>query len=236
MTPENTNIQYWQHTFTHYLNRHSNDDGSHDIAHFSRVYKTAKQILANEKNTNELVLLTACYFHDIVNVPKNDPNRKHASTLAGDKTIEILKQHFPEFPSRYYAAIHHAIAAHSYSANITPETLEAKALQDADRIDALGALGLARVFYVAGRFNQSLFDAHDIFGVDRDLDDKQFALDHFQLKLLKIPEKMQTAEGKKMAVANVNFLVEFMAKLSHEAQGQHLTIDPKVYEKFKRKL
>ncbi len=232
MASEHRHIQYWQHKFTQYLNNHPTDDGSHDISHFFRVYETAKQILANE-NANQLVLLTACYFHDIVNLPKNHPDRKRASTLAGDKAIEILKQNFPEFPSKYYAEIHHDIAAHSYSANITPETIEAKALQDADRIDAIGAIGLARVFYIAGRLNQSLFDANDMFGDQRDLNDKQFALDHFQLKLLKVPETMQTEVGKKIAVANTNFLVEFMAKLSHEVQGKHLTTDETVYEKFK---
>ncbi|MFA9353024.1 hydrolase, partial [Escherichia coli] len=76
------------------------------------------------------------------------------------------------------------IEAHSFSAKIAPETLEAKIVQDADRLEALGAIGLARVFAVSGALGVALFDAEDPFARQRGLDDKQYALDHFQTKLL----------------------------------------------------
>ncbi|MCP5995663.1 HD domain-containing protein, partial [Klebsiella pneumoniae] len=104
----------------------------------------------------------------------------HSSRLAARKTREILSRDFPDFPPDRYAAVEHAIEAHSFSAGIAPQSLEAKIVQDADRLEALGAIGLARVFAVSGALGTALFDADDPFAGARALDDKAFALDHFQ--------------------------------------------------------
>lgn len=139
--------------------------------------------------------------------------------MAAEKTLAILQSAFADFPADRYLAVSHAIEAHSFSAAIPPRTLEAKIVQDADRLESLGAIGLARVFAVAGALNTILFDAEDPFADRRALDDRKYALDHFQCKLLRLPETMQTDKGKAMAQHNARFLVEFMAKLSAELQG-----------------
>lgn len=107
--------------------------------------------MANQA-VDSLVVLTACYFHDIVSLPKNHPQRSQSSRLAASKTLDILRRDFPDFSSERYAAVEHAIEAHSFSAGIAPHSLEAKIVQDADRLEALGAIGLARVFAVSGRW------------------------------------------------------------------------------------
>ncbi|STF26181.1 putative phosphohydrolase [Escherichia coli] len=86
-----------------------------------------------------------------------------------------------------------------------PLTTEAKIVQDADRLEALGAIGLARVFAVSGALGVALFDGEDPFAQHRPLDDKRYALDHFQTKLLKLPQTMQTARGKQLAQHNAHF-------------------------------
>ena len=101
-----------------------------------------------------------------------------------------------------------------------------------DRLEALGAIGLARVFAVSGALGVALFDGEDPFAQHRPLDDKRYALDHFQTKLLKLPQTMQTARGKQLAQHNAHFLVEFMAKLSAELAGENEGVDHKVIDAF----
>lgn len=116
-----------------------------------------------------------------------------------------MTQFFPTFPEDRLPAVSHAIEAHSFSAKISPTTIEAKIVQDADRLEALGAIGLARVFAVSGALGVALFDAEDPFAQRRVLDDRQYALDHFQTKLLQLPLTMQTNHGRYLAQHNADF-------------------------------
>ena len=229
-------LAQWQHRFERWLDEnHFTDDAAHDIAHFRRVWVTAQNIMA-ELRVDPLVVLTACYFHDVVSLPKNHPDRSRSSLLAARKTREILSSYFPDFPPERYAAVEHAIEAHSFSAGVAPQSLEAKIVQDADRLEALGAIGLARVFAVSGALGVALFDADDPFAGARPLDDKTFALDHFQTKLLRLPDTMQTPRGRELARHNADFLIQFMAKLSAELQGDYLGTDSRVLNHFRRSL
>lgn len=229
-------LSQWQHRFECWLEEnHATDDAAHDISHFRRVWMTAQRIMVNQ-TVDHLVVLTACYFHDIVSLPKNHPQRSQSSQLAARKTRQILSRDFPDFPTESYAAVEHAIEAHSFSAAIAPKTVEACIVQDADRLEALGAIGLARVFAVSGALGVALFDAEDPFADARTLDDRKFALDHFQTKLLRLPETMQTEIGREMARHNADFLIQFMAKLSAELQGDCLGLDSQVQRRFRRSL
>ena len=225
-------LYHWQQRFEAWLSQHhGQEDAAHDISHFRRVWATAQQ-LAEETAADRLVILTACYFHDIVSLAKNHPERSRSSAMAAEKTLAILQSAFPDFPPERYAAVLHAIEAHSFSAAIAPQSEEAKIVQDADRLEALGAIGLARVFAVSGALNNSLFDARDPFADRRELDDKTYALDHFQCKLLRLPKTMQTEKGRAMAVHNARFLVQFMAKLSAEPRGEPMALDAEVLQRF----
>lgn len=226
-------LQDWQTQFEAWLlSHHHQQDAAHDIHHFRRVWATSRQ-LSEGMSVDELVILTACYFHDIISLPKNHPERHRSSVLAAAETRTLLLRDFPAFPSSRLDAVCHAIEAHSFSANIAPVTLEAKIVQDADRLEALGAIGLARVFAVSGALGVALFDAEDPFAQRRVLNDKQFALDHFQTKLLKLPETMQTARGRELAQYNAAFLVTWMAKLSAELNGEYASFDPAVVQAFR---
>ena len=169
---------------------------------------------------------------NIVSLAKNHPERSRSSAMAAEKTLAILQSAFPDFPAERYAAVLHAIEAHSFSAAIAPRSEEAKIVQDADRLEALGAIGLARVFAVSGALNNILFDASDPFADRRELNDKTYALDHFQCKLLRLPQTMQTEKGRAMAIHNARFLVQFMAKLSAELRGDPMAIDDEVLQRF----
>ncbi|HAT8031687.1 TPA: hydrolase [Citrobacter rodentium] len=225
-------LQYWQSQFEEWLLRHYHQqDTAHDIFHFRRVWATSRQ-LSQGLAVDELVILTACYFHDIVSLAKNHPERHRSSVLAAAEARRVLLCDFPQFPPSRLAAVCHAIEAHSFSAGIAPVTLEAKIVQDADRLEALGAIGLARVFAVSGAMGAALFDAEDPFAERRALNDKQYALDHFRTKLLTLPETMQTGRGRELARSNAQFLVTYMAKLSAELQGDYENIDRAVMDVF----
>lgn len=227
------NLSDWQYRFDTWVTQHAEyADAAHDVSHFRRVWKTAQTLMEGEP-ADALVVLTACYFHDIVSFAKNHPRRHQSSVLAAQKTAEILTDEFPDFPAAAIPAVRHAIEAHSFSAGITPLTLEAKIVQDADRLESLGAIGLARVFAVSGAMGAALFDGDDPFAARRELDDKAYALDHFRCKLLKLPATMQTAKGRELAEHNADFLVHYMAKLSAELQGDHQRIDDEVLRRFR---
>ena len=226
----------WQQRFERWLEEnHSTDDTAHDISHFRRVWMTAQKIMADQA-VEPLVILTACYFHDIVSLPKNHPERGRSSQMAARRTCDILRRDFPEFPPEHAAAVAHAIEAHRFSAGIAPQSMEAKIVQDADRLEALGAIGLARVFAVSGALGVPLFDADDPFADARILDDRAFALDHFQTKLLRLPDTMQTEMGRELARHNADFLIQFMAKLSAELHGDCIGLDRHVLNRFRRSL
>ncbi|CAO96457.1 phosphohydrolase [Erwinia tasmaniensis] len=224
----------WQSRFEHWLNESwQHDDKAHDVAHLKRVWQTAQRIMQSTP-ADELVVMAGCYFHDIVNLAKDHPQRHLASAQAAVETRRILQQVFPDFPSDKIDAVAHVVHAHSFSAAVVAETIEAKIVQDADRLESLGAIGLARVFYVSGALGRALFDSSDPLGRERPLDDAQWALDHFQKKLLTLPDTMQTVEGKHLAQYNADFLVTYMAKLCAELKGDFYALDESVLAEFAR--
>ncbi|GAB3542160.1 HD domain-containing protein [Noviherbaspirillum agri] len=183
------------------------DDGAHDLNHLHRVWQTAQALLAEEGNADGMVVQAACYLHDIVNLPKDHPDRAQASRLAARRATEKLAE--AGFPSEKLAGVAHAIEAHSFSAAIAPTTIEAKIVQDADRLDALGAVGLARLYYTAGRMGSALAHPSDPLGMQRVYDDRAFALDHIAVKLAKLPATMQTGAGRKLGEERLQFLLAF---------------------------
>lgn len=218
---EKSVMSEWEGEFARYL-RSAGDwtDGSHDIGHFQRVWRTARYINREEGlPADELVLLAAAYFHDLVSLPKNHPDRASSSRLSAERTVQLLQERWPGFPREKIEGVRHAIHAHSFSARVTAETVEAKILQDADRMEALGAIGLARVFYTAGQLNLPLFDGDDPLAERRQANDQLYSLDHFQVKLLKLPAMMNTATGRRLAEGHAAYLREFMQRIKKEITG-----------------
>lgn len=192
---------------------HQACDAAHDIEHIKRVVSTAKQ-LAKVENADLNIVIPAAWLHDIVAVAKDDPRRSQASKLAAKKAVELLTS--IHYPHKYLKGVFHAIEAHSFSANITPTTLEARVVQDADRLDALGAIGLARCFMVNGQLMRPLYDINDPFCKEREPNDQLFCIDHFYVKLFRLPATMSTQAGKKEGAKRVEFMDSFLHQLGLE--------------------
>lgn len=189
------------------------DDGSHDLAHIHRVFKNAMKIQVGEGGDAD-ILAAAVLLHDCVAVEKSSPLRSQASRLAAEKASGILAG--LGWSEARIEAVAHAILTHSFSANIPPETLEAKMLQDADRLDAIGMVGVARCFYIAGRMGSGLYHPADPGAEHRPLDDRSYAIDHFPAKLLKLSEGFQTVTGAKLAKERHERLTLFLTLFRDE--------------------
>ncbi|MEB0047674.1 MULTISPECIES: HD domain-containing protein [unclassified Pseudomonas] len=189
------------------------EDGAHDLSHLQRVWHNVRTLHA-EEGGDLRVMLAAVLLHDCVAVEKNSALRTQASRLAAQKAIKVLAQ--MKWADANIQAIAHAIEAHSFSANITPTSLEARIVQDADRLDSLGMLGVARTFYIAGRMGSALYDPKDPEAKARDYDDKRFCLDHFQTKLLHLADGFQTTTGQRLAQIRHHRLKGFMELFKEE--------------------
>ncbi|UWQ91551.1 HD domain-containing protein [Rhodobacteraceae bacterium M382] len=193
-------------------------DPAHDLAHLDRVWTNAHRIARHqadhEDSVNLRVLMAAAYLHDLVNLPKDAPNRAEASTLSAQRAVPILQD--LGYTGAEIKAAQHAIAAHSYSAGIPAQSTEAEILRDADRLDALGAIGIARTFIVAGSMKRAIYDPADPFAADRPLDDQDWSIDHWHLKLLQLPKEMVTTKGREIAEKRAKLMLAYLEQLSKE--------------------
>lgn len=189
------------------------NDPAHDFEHVLRVYETAKMICTKEKANKKLVLYSVL-LHDIASFPKNDKRSKISSTKSSKEAKKILKKF--SFPDEEIKIISNAIEDHSFSKHKKPTSLEGKILQDADRLDAIGAIGIARTFAVGGSENRPFYNKSDPFCSIRNPNDQNWTLDHFYKKLLVIESKMNTKSGKKEAKRRTKILRRFLTDLKRE--------------------
>ena len=188
-------------------------DSAHDFEHIMRVYKNAERLCLKEKVNSKLVL-SAVLLHDIVSYPKSDKRSKLSSIRSSKLSEKILKNY--NFSKEEIRIISDAIRDHSFSRNKIPGTIEGKILQDADRLDAIGAIGVARVFAVAGSENRPFYNKTDPFCKKRNPDDEKWTLDHFYRKLFRLESLMNTNSGKIEAKKRIKFLKNFVSELKKE--------------------
>lgn len=193
----------------------SSEDPAHDLLHFKRVVASAKKLAELEKAQLEIVV-PAAWLHDFVIVPKNSPLRSQASKLSAERAIDFLSS--INYPEKYYAEIAHAIHAHSYSANIEVKSIEAMIVQDADRLDGLGAIGIARCFATAGLLKRAFYSPEDSFCEKRQADDSIFTVDHFYKKLFHIAETLKTNSARKEGQSRIEFMQKYLKVLQSEIE------------------
>jgi uncharacterized protein len=188
-------------------------DAAHDINHIKRVVKNAAYLGDIEKS-NSLVTVPAAWLHDCVAVAKNSPLRAQGSKMAAEAATNFLASN--TYPEELLPEVFHAIEAHSYSAKIPTRTLEAAVVQDADRLDSLGAIGIARCLLVGGRLNSPLYCGSDPFCEERNPDDSQYTIDHFYAKLFHLPRTMKTDAGRQEAQRRAGLMRQYLDDLRKE--------------------
>jgi len=189
------------------------NDSAHDFNHVMRVFKNAQKLCKKEK-ANEKLVLSAALLHDIISYPKSDKRSKSSSLKSAEESKKILKK--LDFSEKEIRIVSDAIRDHSFSRGKTPKTLEGKILQDADRLDAIGAIGIARVFAVGGSEKRPFYNDEDPFCKTHVPDDSLWTLDHFYQKLLKLESLMNTKSAKTEAKKRTKVLKVFLSELKNE--------------------
>lgn len=190
-------------------------DLAHGWDHILRVYTQAKHI-AEKEHADMFVVAIAALLHDLGHTQPTDKKAHHADVSA-ELATEIL-QAYP-IPLKVKEAILHAIVTHSFSRGAIPQTLEASVVRDADRLDALGAIGIARWAIVGSQKASGetrLYYQDDPFGYAHHLDDRRYILDHFSTKLLLLPDTMMTKTGRQIARERADFMVAYLNELKKE--------------------
>jgi uncharacterized protein len=188
------------------------DDPGHDLNHCLRVALWTVRLGGDAVDWRHAV--AAALLHDVVNLPKDSPDRARASELSAEEARRLLPP--LGFDAEAVEDMACAVRDHSFSRGAVPETTLGRALQDADRLEALGALGLCRTLSTGTRMGARYFHPEDPWAEGRALDDRAHSVDHFFTKLLRLPETMHTEAGRREAGRRAAFLRAFLEQLAVE--------------------
>ncbi len=183
-----------------FAKKNSLDDDIHGFEHVKRVYNLCLKI-GKECDANLYILKIAAFLHDIgrLRVREDGLKQNHAEVSA-QMALKFLKKFEKELGKETIERILHAIRAHSFSNNIPPETLEAKVLSDADKLDALGAIGLYRTIGFTVKHRGNLRDV----------------IDHLEKKILNLREQMNLTTSKQVANERHKILYDFYTRIKKE--------------------
>ena len=206
-------MKKWTKIFSDFIHNLESADAAHDASHVQRVAVNAIKF-AEIEGADLSIVIPAVWLHDCYTVSKKSELRKQASTLSAEKAEKLLSEW--GYPQENIKAIKHAIAAHSYSANIKPESLEAQIVQDADRIDSIGAIGVARMMMTGGKMDCTLYNEDDPFCNQREPEDRKWTVDHFYSKLLKLNSGFHTKAAQDEAQRRHDYMQAFLKQLESE--------------------
>ena len=192
----------------------SDSDPSHDISHALRVLANSEHITKYEGGDLE-VIIPAALFHDAVNYRKDDPRSKYAAEESAIVAERVLTDIAGYDPAKT-ALVKQAIIEHSYNKGIRPTLLESKIVQDADRLEATGAIAIMRTFSSSGQMGRRFYHPEDPLCENREPVSVLYALDLFHDRLLKVENLMNTETAKRMARNRTEFLYTFMEQLRTE--------------------
>lgn len=193
-------------------------DVSHDFEHALRVLSNAERITKEESGDLDIII-PAALFHDLIVYPKNHPDKHKSQEKSADATEEILNI-FDNFPKEKIDKVKLCILECSFSKGVMPDLLESKILQDADGLEATGAISIMRTYSSTGQMKRLFYNSEDPFCKNRKPNALKFALDLFYERLLKVTERMHTKTAKKIAKRRTLFLEEFLDELKLELEGE----------------
>lgn len=195
------------------------NDLAHDELHIRRVFAWT-QILAGQEGADKNLAGACAILHDLINVPKESAQRSRAAALSAEAAQDVLEK--AGYGANEIAQIKEAIATSNWSAQKRPSSALGEILQDADRLDAIGAIGIARTFATAQSMatrgaKLRLYAPEDPFGaLGRDAQDSRYALDHFRAKLLTLAQGMHTPGAQEEAARRHKVMERYLDELGRE--------------------
>jgi uncharacterized protein len=201
---------------------YDNSDPVHDFDHVLRVLALARRI-GSAEDANMAIVETAVLLHDIDRVsdaaePGVFIDSTDHAVVAAAHARHLLRNLDPPGGVMFIDAVAHAIEAHRFRSAIEPKTLEARVVFDADKLDAIGAIGVARAYAYGARLGKKLWAdvPTDYAGGDPD----HTPVHEFMVKLVHIRDRMQTETGRTIAHARHTFMVAFFERLAQEVRGE----------------
>jgi uncharacterized protein len=195
-------------------------DSVHDFSHVLRVLTLAEH-LAEAERADWQIVHTAVLLHDISR--GDDDEVRLAATaetdhalLAARRARRLLAGEDPAFVE----AVAHCIEAHRYRNAIVPQTIEAMVLFDADKLDAIGAVGIARAFAYGGFLQQPLWGEVSPGYVPGQTDEAHTAHHEYHVKLQAIKDRLYTETGRRLAAARHDFMATFFDQIAAEVRGE----------------
>ncbi|WP_135853410.1 HD domain-containing protein [Halorussus salinus] len=191
---------------------------AHDWHHVRRVARLAETLVeADGKQIDEDVLFAAVWLHDIGRSKEDCGEIEDHAEWGADEADDVLRE--LDADAETIEEVRHCIRAHRYSNDVAPETREAKILSDADNLDALGAVGIARVFAYGGELGQPLYDP-DLPPEADDSAAGETQFNHIHEKILDLPDRMYTDAGWELADDRAAYVAAFADRFEREAAGE----------------
>lgn len=193
----------------------------HPKSHIYRIETLVKKYFIGKKGVDDLVLLTAVYLHDIARALEKRMKREGKNCCHADAGAELAHEylHYIDFPEDKIPLVVHAIETHRYSKAKKPKTIEARILQECDKLDAMGAIGIIRtlISYPSGE-NTAFYHQKDPLAKNRELDDNKYGVDHFFTKLFNLKDKITLPEIRKEAKRRHEYMELFLKELNKEVE------------------
>ncbi|CAB5117733.1 hypothetical protein D3OALGA1CA_3213 [Olavius algarvensis associated proteobacterium Delta 3] len=192
--------------------------GSHDWDHTERVFRLCERIGSLEGADMD-VLLIAAYLHDIGRSRQDSSNGAVCHADAGARMAASVVAKLPMSDARRENILH-SIRSHRFRGRSTPRTLEARVLFDADKLDAIGAVGVARAFLFAGEVGARLHNPDIDIETTKPYSREDTGYREYKVKLCKVKDRMLTSTGRRLAEERHYFMEQFFQRLQDEHEGK----------------
>jgi uncharacterized protein len=214
--PSSIDPTLWARAHAEAQARARKNEPAHDFFHVERVVANAIAIAAGENAGAdvEAAASMAALLHELFTLPKDHPDSSRAGDTCAEHARELLVREGA--PARLIEPVFEAIRDHSFSKGVVPEAPTTRVLQDADRLDAIGAIGLARMWATCADMKRPFYSPDDPFCETRAPDDKLWGLDHVFKKLLAIPARLHTSTARALAERRIAFMKSYLEQLNTE--------------------